>query len=318
VRGPVTCVDRWRRKSQVTFRISVIVPTVNDDTLFKTLEAILKQTRPPNEILVVGRDEAGAAKGIPAVRFVDTETRVCAAAARNKGIQLSSGNLLVFTDSDCIPDPHWLKRHEHAHENGYDIVGGGVSFIGSNFWAQADNVSMFHDFMTALEQGNRQLLPTLNLSVQRHVIDSVGLMDESFPGAAAEDSDWTVRMRLAGYRLYFEPRASICHAPARIRRSDVVRHWRNLGYSSIRVRHRFAEYFGTPGFARNPMLLRLLSPIVAVKVTTGIYAKPSLWPYLHYLPVVYATKIIYCLGAAASIEEGFAFSQERTYPDPLS
>jgi hypothetical protein len=115
-------------------------------------------------------------------------------------------------------------------------------------------------------------------------------------------------MRLAGYTLLFDPAAVIRHAPARLRWSDVVRHWRNLGYSAIRVRHRYPAEFGTPIFARYALLLRLLSPLVAARVTFGIYINPIFWRFLIYLPVVYVTKIIYCFGAAESIESGFAFS----------
>jgi GT2 family glycosyltransferase len=299
----------------VTTRISVVVPTLNDATLSNTLYALQRQTRQADEIIVVGRDEAGLHQAFPGVDFVDTGKPVCAAAARNRGIAACSGQLIVFTDSDCIPEPDWLQRHEHAHRAGHQVVGGAVSLTGFNFWAQADNVSMFHDFLAAHGPGERLLLPTLNLSVQRHVIDAVGFMDESFPGAAAEDSDWTVRMRLGGYKLFFESSAVVRHAPSRTRWPDVVRHWRNLGYSAIRVRHRFADEFRTPGLARSPLLMRLLSPLIAARVTLGIYAKPFLWPQLAYLPIVFVTKMIYCFGAAASIEQGYAFDEKRVYPE---
>lgn len=185
---------------------------------------------------------------------------------------------------------------------------------GSNFWAQADNVSMFHDFVAEHGPGDRPLLPTLNLSVQRKIVDAVGFLDESFPGAAAEDSDWTVRMRMANYRLYFDPTAIVVHAPSRTRWNDVVRHWRNLGYSSIRVRLRYADEFRTSNLARSAFLLRVLSPLIAARVTFGIYVQPIFWRHLRYAPVVYVTKMIYCFGAAASIDHRYAFSADRVFP----
>ena len=93
---------------------------------------------------------------------------------------------------------------------------------------------------------------------------------------------------------------------ARTAWGDVVRHWRNLGHNAIRVRLRYAEEFGTPAGARRAAWWRLLSPLIAARVTAGVYAKRPLRRHWPSLPVVYATKVLYCLGAAQSIENGFA------------
>jgi len=268
---------------------------------------VLGQTRRADEILVVGRDEAGVSRRVRGVSFIDTGIPVCAAAARNRGLEASTGDIVVFTDSDCIPAADWLETHARLHASGADVVGGAVLLNGSNYWAQSDNLSLFHEFMVGHEPSTRLFLPTLNLSVRRAVIEQVGLFDESFPGAAAEDTDWTIRMRLAGYSLRFEPAAVVAHRPMRTTLVDVVRHWWKLGYSGIRVRHRYAEQFKTPGLARNALMLRMLSPLIALQATARIYANRMYWSCLWFLPVVYATKVIYCLGAAASVQSRYAF-----------
>jgi len=56
--------------------------------------------------------------------------------------------------------------------------------------------------------------------------------------------------------------------------------------------------------------------VIAARVTGGIYSNPIFWRHLRYIPVVYATKIIYCFGAAASIETGFAFDNTVRDPSP--
>ena len=285
-------------------RTSVIIPSLNAPTLARALAAVMAQTEPPAEVIVVGRDEAGALAAFPAVRFLDTGAPVCAARARNLGLAAATGDLLLLLDADCLPRPDWLARHRARHAAGEQVVGGAVELAGANYWAQSDNVSMFHEFVPQRPPGPRFLLPTLNLSLRREVFSTVGGMDESFPGAAAEDADWTIRIRRAGYRLWFDPSAVVAHSPARTAWTDVVRHWRNLGHNAVRVRLRYPQEFGTPAGARHAWWWRLLSPLIAARVTAGIYA--ALHAYWRSLPVVYATKIIYCFGAARAIDSGFA------------
>jgi GT2 family glycosyltransferase len=287
-------------------RVSVIIPSLNAPTLARALAAVAAQTEQPNEIIIVGRDEAGALASSPHVRFIDTGMPVCAARARNLGLAAAAGDIFLLLDADCIPRPDWLARHHARHASGEMIVGGAVALEGVNYWAQSDNVSMFHEFVPELPAGPRFLLPTLNLSVRREVFAAAGGLDESFPGAAAEDADWTVRIRRAGYRLWFDPAAIVAHSPARATPRDVARHWRNLGHNAVRVRLRYASEFDTPAGARHAWWWRLLSPAIAAGVTAGVYAKRPLRRYWASLPVVYASKIIYCFGAAQALDSGFA------------
>lgn len=287
-------------------KISLIIPSLNAPTLPSTLRSLRSQSLQPHEILVVGRDAAGTLSDFPDVRFIDTGRPVCAAAARNRGMLEADGELFVFTDADCLPYANWLKQLRDGHESGEMIVGGAVDVRSDNYWTQSDNVSMFHEFMPHWPAGTRKYLPSLNLSVRRTVVEDVGGMDESFPGAAAEDTDWTIRMRKAGYRLYFLPTALVRHAPVRRSWSDVARHWHKLGQNAVRVRLRYAEDLNTPRLLQQPRLLRLLSPLVAGGVTAGIYSHPAFWPHWKSLPAIYATKIAYCFGAAAAVASGQA------------
>ena len=288
-------------------RTTVIIPSLNALTLPKALHALQQQTTVPDEIIVVGKDDANALTEFPTSTFIDTGEPVCAAAARNRGIQASTGNILLFLDADCIPASNWVELHLRHQANGHQVVGGGVVIDNENYLVLSDNVSMFHEFVAQLPSGTRQLLPTLNLSVHRDVIEAVGLMDESFPGASGEDSDWTIRIRLAGYTLHFMPDAQVTHAPTRTQFSDLLRHWRGQGRSGIRVRLRYADYYNTPALARNPLFFRLLSPLIALQITSKIYAQRNFWRYWRSLPLVYLSKIVYCFSAARALKDGSAF-----------
>ena len=289
-------------------KISVIVPTLNDKNLGRTLDAIWQdQTVRPDELVVVGLFDPNLKKRFGTVHFIDTLEPVCAAKARNLGMTHATGEIFLFTDSDCIPAADWVEKHREGQLAGAKVLGGGIVLDDPNYWARSDNVSMFHEFATETSKGERFLLPTLNISVHRSVWEQIGGMDESFPGAAGEDTDWTIRMRQAGYTLNFDPEIPITHAPDRVLWRDVFRHWYNAGYNNIRVRFRHEGEYGMPAFSRKPFQLRLLSPLVAAFITGKLFSDTVFLRYWTTIPVIYATKIVYCWAAAKSIEDGFAF-----------
>ncbi len=46
------------------------------------------------------------------------------AASRNVGARLAHGEVLAYTDSDCIPDPRWIVNAVRHLESGVDLVAG--------------------------------------------------------------------------------------------------------------------------------------------------------------------------------------------------
>ncbi len=282
--------------------ISVIIPTLDDPLIAEVVASVKREMTDRGEIIVVGRDEAGRVSRNGDVRFIGTDEPVGAATARNLGIRAATGDWLFFIDADCLAQPGWAAGLATHLSKGESVVGGSVTFPTDDYWMLVYNLSMFHEFLTDKPAGPRPYLPTLNLAVQCDVIERVGLMDESLP--RGQDIDWTIRMALAGYRLFFEPRAVIAHHPRRADLSTVWRYWVRSGRFNARNRLRYASYYGTPRLLAHPFWVRLLSPLVATYVTARIFARtPRLLRHAHTAPAIYITKIAWCLGAAEEIKD---------------
>ncbi|MGE0449014.1 MAG: glycosyltransferase family A protein [Vicinamibacterales bacterium] len=106
--------------------ISVIVCAYNEaDYLAPCLHALLSQTRPPDEIIVVDNastDGTGAvARSVPGVRVVEEPARGLVR-ARETGRHASRGDLLAYVDADCRPPLTWLERIERRFARGPAIV----------------------------------------------------------------------------------------------------------------------------------------------------------------------------------------------------
>jgi GT2 family glycosyltransferase len=284
--------------------VSIVIPNLNSPVVDRTLDAIRQQDLVPTSVLVVGLDEPGLVFEDQLVRLLPTDGPASPAVARNIGISRSRSDIVCLTDADCIPEPDWLSRITAPLRQGVsNIVGGGVTFGDLRYWALADHLSWFHDYLPTAKPGCRVLLPTLNICMTRDVIDEVGLLDESFPRAAGEDAEWTTRMRLAGYRLMFDPGARVRHAPpSRSSLQSVWRHGVSYGRYSVKVNPHYADALKTPVILRHWQLLLLLAPLVSLLAALRVFLQDAyLWRYLHVLPGVWITKLAWVLGAVRTL-----------------
>lgn len=105
--------------------ISVIVPYYKDyHRLLSLLSILIEQTFPKSkwEILLVNND-SDEELILPDFFFLNlplfllTEYKPGSYAARNRGISEAKGRILVFTDSDCLPDKYWLKNAYEFFQN---------------------------------------------------------------------------------------------------------------------------------------------------------------------------------------------------------
>jgi glycosyltransferase involved in cell wall biosynthesis len=108
-------------------RVSVVVPTYRrPDLLAKCLAGLRTQTRQPDEIIVVHRDDDDATRqrlsGDAGIITV-TVTEPGVLAAMNLGVAASSGDVIAFVDDDAVARPAWLHGML-AHLD--DVAVGGV------------------------------------------------------------------------------------------------------------------------------------------------------------------------------------------------
>jgi glycosyltransferase involved in cell wall biosynthesis len=103
-------------------RFSIIVPVHNTAAhLERCLGALLAQDYPRDafEILAIDNNSSDASPAIlartPGIRAL-AESAQGSYAARNHAVRESRGDVLAFTDSDCLPAPGWLRAIDHALE----------------------------------------------------------------------------------------------------------------------------------------------------------------------------------------------------------
>ena len=97
-------------------KVSVIVPFFNSERYIKRcVEGILRQSYPREnyEILMIDNNSTDASaetvRRYPGIRLL-SETKQGSYAARNRGLQEAKGEIIAFTDADCVPSHNWLHR----------------------------------------------------------------------------------------------------------------------------------------------------------------------------------------------------------------
>ena len=119
--------------------VSIVIPTyARPERLRDCLAALARQTMAADTFEVVMVDDgspqpvvppADTALNGPAIRVI-RQLNAGPAAARNRGVQESRGELIALTDDDCLPTPTWLESLVAAHRQCPSALVGGITFNG--------------------------------------------------------------------------------------------------------------------------------------------------------------------------------------------
>jgi len=279
--------------------VSIIIPNYNSEIIGETIESLYQQTKPiPFEIITVGVDSFGIIEKYPNVKFIDTVHKCPASKARNIGNRLSSGEILIFLDADCVVSENWLERILEPFVDPHIVaVGGGVKFPLKNYWSIADNLSMFYSFLYTNSTRYTSQLPSLNLAIRKMVFDNVGGFDESYIVPSGEDFALTLKLAEQG-KLLFKPDAWVLHKPSRNNLNALVRHAYYQGKYSTKVDWRYSTKLKFP--LRNSTQLLLGSPVLAILSTIKVFITGINIKYIYVIPAVLISKLAWCFGASKS------------------
>lgn len=192
--------------------------------LERVLEAAFDQTVPDDAYEVVLVDD-GSSDETPSVIQRARSRATCAftvvsqanrglAGARNAGIARATGERIIFIDDDVLVLPNFVAEHLRSHAaHPKAIVRGG-----------AIEVESFDDLpppVWSIKNYSGNYFWTTNVSVPLATLRAIGGFDESFSEYGWEDIDVGLRLRGAGVKAVFNPRALVYHFKPRLRTSSI-------------------------------------------------------------------------------------------------
>lgn len=227
-------------------KISIIVPVRNAErTLEETFNYLFKLNYPRDKMEIVIADGGSSDNTVgvikkwqekyPFIKLVEIPNCPSPGFARNKALPLVSGDFIFFTDGDCAPTPEWINiiLSHFKRDPQIAVVGGEVythvvepdnlieSFceqtgflkVAGRYWfmdIKEGEFPLISDLSPSEVCGHRAFyFATANAAYRKEVMDKLKLKFWHEP--TGEDIELSLRVRKAGYKLYFAPDARVDH-----------------------------------------------------------------------------------------------------------
>jgi glycosyltransferase involved in cell wall biosynthesis len=203
--------------------VSVILPVYCPrgqglDELAECLGRLSGQTWPRDqtELIVIDNGCPGIERVLaphPHVRLV-REEQPGSYAARNAGLRIARGEVLAFTDADCLPEPGWLACGAAGVADGQptSVVTGPIRLVTPRPPGVSPTAYLYSAALSFVPKGAHPtggFGATANLIVRRATMDAVGPFDASFKSGG--DWDWGRRAAELGFRTRFDPELCVGH-----------------------------------------------------------------------------------------------------------
>lgn len=277
-------------------RASIIIPAYHShDALPACLDALRAQSYRDFEVVVVNSSPEEITRTVvaryPEVGFEQSPVRLLPHAARNRGVTLSRGELLVFTDPDCRAHPDWLERLIVACDAGDGAVGGSIVPAQDGWTARGIHRCKFPHQLAGAAAGPAAMLPTANVCYRRSLFTRIGPFDgELFCG----DSTLSARAAKAGATPRFVPSAVVVHEERGTVRS-FLRERFVRGSEVARVRRR-TDQWSRPRATTHAAAGLIRLAISVTRIAQSAARAGELRDFSETLPLVLAGQLAWTLG----------------------
>ncbi|MDP3724836.1 MAG: glycosyltransferase [Nanoarchaeota archaeon] len=233
-------------------KLSIIIPALNEAKYIEaSIQALLNQSVPRKnfEIIVVDNGSKDKTKEVSKKAGADkvvTEKQKGTNIARQRGVEESEGNILVFLDADCVPPPDWLQKIEKllkqedvaAVSGPYDYGFKGVKLLLEKFYEYVLMVHLDTTFYILFGRRAGQIMGG-NFAAPRKTIEKIG----GLPPLTFDGDDSTTAMMIARNvgKVLFTTQLEVKSSPRRFEKRGLLKVTARYAYFYIK------SFFSVPG-----------------------------------------------------------------------
>jgi GT2 family glycosyltransferase len=198
-------------------KVSVIVPAHNAaGELAECLAAVRASNGPqPSEVIVAAdnsTDETATVARSAGARVIELRGGGGPAAARNAGAAAASGDVLIFFDADCVPEPGCLQALVRPFSDPRVAgVRGGYASRQHALVARFTQLELDEKQDRLARSSKVTVMDTACVAYRRSIFNEAGGFDEHLPATSAEDVEFSFRLAARGRRLVYAPGAVVRH-----------------------------------------------------------------------------------------------------------
>ena len=226
-------------------RISVVICAYNAERTMDACLASLRTLRYPNyEVIVVNDGSTDRtleiAQRYPEVRILSQENKGLSV-ARNVGIENATGEIVAFTDSDCVVDPDWLTYLAYKFVHSGFVAVGGPNLPPPEEARVPACVAAAPGGPThvLIDDEVAEHIPGCNMAFLKSALDEIGGFDPIYR-AAGDDVDLCWRLQNHGHPIGFSPAAMVWH----FRRNTIKAYLKQqMGYGKAEAQLYFKHPF---------------------------------------------------------------------------
>jgi O-antigen biosynthesis protein len=233
-------------------KISVIICSYNGASTVESCLASMTKIRYPGEVEIIFVDDGSKDNTQEIVRRFPTvvniqQKNMGLSYARNVGMHAATGEIIVYTDSDCEADEDWLYYIALALTRSKHVGMGGPNLIPDEGSWIADCVGLSPGGPThvMIDDRTAEHVPGCNMAFYRWAALEVGGFDPQYR-AAGDDVDFIWRLQHRGYSIGFAPAAQVWH----YRRNTVkayLKQQRGYGTAEALLKYKHPDHFNTLG-----------------------------------------------------------------------
>lgn len=195
-------------------RVSVVIPVKDDDRVFACVASVLACAREADTLQVVvvengsseafRRDLARLPQEVVLVSLLQASVY----AARNRAVETANGDVILFTDADCLVRPGWVRAAVDCLQRGADIAQG---FSGTTRQSLLDRMiqARYEAHLRRRRPGEATECDTRNLAVRREVFESLRFNERY---RRVGDTEFGLLAEVLGFRVAYSAEMAVDHA----------------------------------------------------------------------------------------------------------
>ncbi len=219
------------------------------------------------------------------------------AAARNTGARSATGEILAFTDSDCVPSDQWLHFLTKPFRDSVVIGTKGIYQTDQNGLIPRFVQQEYQfKYLRLADQESIDFIDTYSAAYRRDIFLENGGFDSAFAVPSVEDQELSFRLARKGYRMVFAPDAAVYHRHDR----DIWEYGKRkfgIGYwKAFMLRWLPEKTFQdshTPGTLRWQILF--LASLLSSLILAGLFWEMGWWLALGSIILFYIASLPFLL-----------------------